>query len=124
MSTAIHVSINSIQTWIDDVIINESGIIWTEWSECDSDCNQIRLRSKYESEVRECKGVCFKPTDDIINNSLRKCSISQNRKKRDVQYEKRIMGGQSVGQESMPFVAKLGCEPSSKNKILDFSQQN
>ena len=121
---AIHVSINSIQTWIDDVIINESGIIWTEWSKCDSDCNQIRLRSKYESEVRECKGVCFKPTGDIINDSLRTCSISQNRKKRDVQNEKRIMGGQSVGQESMPYVAKLGCEPSSKNKILGFSQQN
>ena len=114
---AIHLSMNSINSWVDDVIINESGIIWTEWSKCDSDCNQIRLRSKYESEVRECKGVCFKPTGDIINDSLRTCSISQNRKKRDVQNEKRIMGGQSVGQESMPYVAKLGCEESSKIKF-------
>ena len=112
---AIHVSLNSIQTWIDDVIANESGIIWTEWSKCDTDCKQTRLRSKYESEVRECKGVCFKPIDDIINDSLRTCSLSQNRKKRDVQYQSRIMGGQSVGQGSMPYVAKLGCKPFLKD---------
>ena len=107
---AIHVSMKSIQTWIDDVITNESGIIWSEWSKCDIDCKQTRLRSKYESEVRECKGVCFKPTADIINNSLRTCSISQDRKKRDVQYEKRIMGGQTVGQGPMQYVVKVGCK--------------
>ena len=107
---AIHVSMKSIQTWIDDVIANESGIIWSEWSKCDIDCKQTRLRSKYESEVRECKGVCFKPTADIINNSLRTCSISQDRKKRDVQYEKRIMGGQTVGQGPMQYVVKVGCK--------------
>ena len=113
---AIHVSMKSIQTWIDDVITNESGIIWTEWSKCDTDCKQIRLRSKYESEMRDCKGVCFKPTVDIISDSLRTCSISQNRKKRDVQHEKRILGGQTVSQGSMPYVAKLGCKPFPKTK--------
>ena len=112
---AIHVSMNSIQTWIDDVITNESGIIWTEWSKCDTDCKQTRLRSRYESEVRECEGVCFKPTPDRINDSLRTCSLSQNRKKRDVRYQERIVGGQNVGQGSMPYIAKLGCELFSKN---------
>ena len=49
-------------------------------------------------------------TADIINNSLRTCSISQDRKKRDVQYEKRIMGGQTVGQGPMQYVVKVGCK--------------
>ena len=106
---AIHVSLNSIQTWIDDVIKNKSGIVWTEWSKCDSDCKQTRSRSKYESEVRECKGVCFKPTSNIIDDSLRTCSIIQNRDKRDVQYQNRLMGGQIVDEGSIPYVAKGGC---------------
>ena len=97
---AIHVSMNSINSWVDDVITNESGIIWTEWSKCDMDCNQTRNRSKYESEVRECKGVCFKQAADTIDESLRTCSISQDRKKRDVQSQNRIMGGQTVVQGS------------------------
>ena len=114
---AIHVSINSIHPWIDEVIINESGIIWTEWSKCDADCKQTRLRSKYESEVRECKGVCFKPASDIINDSLRTCSLFNDRKKRDVQHDTRILGGQTVSQGSMPYMAKLGFEPVSKTNI-------
>ena len=68
---AIHTSMKSIQTWVDDVINNESGIIWTEWSKCDVDCKQTRQRSKYESEIRDCKGVCFKSTVDAIDLSLR-----------------------------------------------------
>ena len=104
---AIHVSMNSINDWIDDVIGNESGIIWTEWSKCDADCKQTRQRSKYESEVRECKGVCFKTVADVIDDSLRFCSLSQNRQKRDVQAQNRILGGQKVSQGSMPYVAKL-----------------
>ena len=104
---AIHVSINSISNWIDDIITNESGIIWTEWSKCDSSCKQTRQRSKYESEVRDCKGVCFKPVVDTIDESLRLCSPALDRKKRDVQPENRILGGQSVTQGSMSYVAKL-----------------
>ena len=104
---AIHVSMNSINSWIDDVITNESGIIWTEWSKCDLDCKQVRTRSRYESEMRECKGVCFKPTADIIDESLRTCSVGQERKKRDVQPQQRIMGGQDIVQGTMPYVAKL-----------------
>ena len=68
---AIHLSLNSIQSWIDDVITNQSGIIWTEWSKCGGDCKQTRQRSKYESEIRDCKGVCFKSTTDAIDISLR-----------------------------------------------------
>ena len=109
---------NSIQIWIDDVITNESGIIWTEWSKCDTDCKQTRLRSKYESEVRECKGVCFKPTADIIDGSLRTCSIAQNRDKRELNYQKRIMGGQTGDQGSMPYVAKLGCKTFSQKSDI------
>ena len=104
---AIHVSINSISDWIDDIITNESGIIWTEWSQCDSSCKQTRQRNKYESEVRDCKGVCFKPVVDTIDESLRLCSPALDRKKRDVQPENRIMGGQSVTEGSMSYVAKL-----------------
>ena len=59
---AIHVGMNSIQTWIEDIISNQSGIIWSEWSKCDADCKQTRKRSKYESEMRDCKGVCFRST--------------------------------------------------------------
>ena len=97
---AIHVSMNSINNWIDHVITNESGVIWTEWSKCDLDCNQIRTRSRYESEVRECRGVCFKPATDTIDQSLRTCSISQDRKKRDAESQNRIMGGQIATQGS------------------------
>ena len=61
---AIHVSINSIQTWIDTVIKNQSGIIWSDWSKCDINCKQTRIRSKYESETRDCKGVCFRSVTD------------------------------------------------------------
>ena len=68
---AIHLSMNSINNWIDEVIANESGIIWSEWSKCDSECKQIRQRSKYETEIRDCKGVCFKATVDAIDLSLR-----------------------------------------------------
>ena len=102
---AIHLSMTSINSWVDDVIRNNFGIVWTEWSKCDSECNQTRQRSRYESQVRECKGVCFKPTTDIIDESLRTCSIAQGRKKRDVQ--SRIMGGQEIIQGAMPYVAKL-----------------
>ena len=116
---AIHLSINSINDWADNVILNESGIIWTEWSQCDVDCNQTRQRSKYESEIRECKGVCFKAVTDTIDNTLRTCSLIQDRKKRDVQRQKRIMGGQTVAQGSMPYVAKL---EFSENDEQDISQ--
>ena len=61
---SIHVSINSIETWIDTVIKDQSGIIWSEWSKCDANCKQIRKRSKYETETRECKGVCFRSATD------------------------------------------------------------
>ena len=104
---AIHLSMNSINSWIDDVIMNESGIIWTEWSKCDTDCKQNRKRSKYESEERECQGVCFKPAADIVDESLRTCSVVNDRKKRDVQPLKRIMGGQEVVQGTMSYVARL-----------------
>ena len=115
---AIHLSMNSIYSWVDDVIMNESGIIWTEWSKCDSDCKQTRKRSRYESEERECKGVCFKPAADIIDESIRTCSFAQDRKKRDVLYQTRIMGGQTVDQGSMQYVSKLGCKLSSENMVF------
>ena len=117
---AIHLSMNSINVWVNDVILNESGIIWTEWSQCDVDCNQSRQRSKYESEIRECKGVCFKPVADTIDETLRTCSLNQDRKKRDVQEfqpQKRIMGGQAVVQGSMPYVAKLGFTDSNGQEM-------
>ena len=104
---AIHLSMNSINDWIDEVIANESGIIWSEWSKCDSECKQTRQRSKYESEKRDCKGVCFKAASDTIDDTLRTCSITQGRKKRDVQPQKRILGGQIVAQGTMPYVVKL-----------------
>ena len=104
---AIHLSINSITDWVDDVIMNQSGIIWTEWSKCDTECKQTRQRSKYESEIRECKGVCFKAVADTIDETLRTCSIAQDRKKRDVHTQQRIMGGQTMVQGSMPYVTKL-----------------
>ena len=104
---AIHLSMNSINNWVDNVILNESGIIWTEWSQCDVDCNQTRQRSKYESEIRECKGVCFKAVTDAIDETLRMCSLTDDRQKRDIQPQRRIMGGQTVNQGSMPYVAKL-----------------
>ena len=104
---AIHLNLNSINNWIIEIIENESGIIWSEWSKCDSRCKQTRQRSKYESEIRDCKGVCFKPASDTIDDTLRTCSITQDRKKRDVEPQKRIMGGQTVTQESMPYVVKL-----------------
>ena len=82
---AIHVSMNSIQSWIDDVITNESGIIWSEWSTCDANCKQMRKRSKYESEVRDCKGVCFKNTSDNIDETLKTCKLDDHRQKRDAE---------------------------------------
>ena len=103
---AIHVSLNSISDWIDEIIKNESGIIWTEWSKCDADCKQTRKRSRYESEVRDCKGVCFKPVADAVDD-LRLCSLEENRIKRDIQHENRILGGQNISQGSISYVAKL-----------------
>ena len=41
---AIHLSVNSIYSWLDATIKNQSGIIWSEWSDCDSDCKQSRTR--------------------------------------------------------------------------------
>ena len=104
---AIHVSMKSVQTWIDDVIKNESDIIWSEWSQCDSNCKQTRKRTKYETEIRDCKGVCFKNTPDIIDENLKTCKLDVNRRKRNIDSEKRIMGGQNVASESMLYVVKL-----------------
>ena len=104
---AIHVSIKTIQTWVDDVITNESGIIWSEWSKCDNDCKQIRKRTKYESEIRDCKGVCFKNAPDYIDDTLKMCEFDESRRKRSFEAETRIMGGQDVIPGSMPYVVKL-----------------
>ena len=82
---AIHVSMNSIQTWVDDVITNESGIVWSEWSKCDAECKQTRKRSKYESEERDCKGVCFKTTTDNIDETLKMCKLDDNRRRRNAE---------------------------------------
>ena len=104
---AIHLNVNSIFTWINNTITNQSGIIWTEWSECDSDCNQSRQRSKYETEIRDCERVCFKTTSNTIDDTLRTCSLTDDRKKRDTVVQTRIIGGQSVNSNSMKYVAKL-----------------
>ena len=117
---AIHVSMKSIETWVNDVILNESGIIWTEWSKCDTNCKQTRKRSKYESEERDCKGVCFKTAPDTIDETLRTCPITEDRKKREVQIQNRIMGGQTVVQGAMPYVSKL--EFKLNDEIDDMGQ--
>ena len=118
---AIHLSVNSIETWINEVITNESGIIWSEWSECDSDCKQTRQR-KYESDIRDCKNVCFKNAPDKIDETLRICKMDQNRRRRSLKVESRIMGGQNVESASMPYVVKLEFhENYSENQ--QFSQQ-
>ena len=110
---AVHVSMNSIETWVDDVITNHSGIIWSEWSKCDADCKQTRKRTKYESEMRDCKGVCFKNVADNIDESLKMCKFDENRRKRSFEAEPRIMGGQEVISDSMPYVVKLDFTDSS-----------
>ena len=119
---AIHLSMNSIQTWINDVITNESGrIIWSEWSRCDSDCKQTRQR-KYESEMRDCKNVCFKNAPDSIDETLRICTIDHDRRKRSLKSESRIMGGQNVEPASMPYVVKLKFQENYSDN-QQFSQQ-
>ena len=117
---AIHVSMNSIQTWIDDVIKNESGVIWSEWSQCNSDCKQTRKRTKYETEIRDCEGVCFETVPDKIDETLRTCPITGDRRKRDIQIQNRIMGGQTAVQGAMPYVSKL--EFKLNDDIDDISQ--
>ena len=104
---AIHLNLNSIHGWMQIIMQNHSGVIWSEWSDCNSDCKQFRKRSKYESEVRDCERVCFKTVSDTIDESLRTCPITGDRKKRDANREKRILGGQSVTSSAMKYVAKL-----------------
>ena len=116
---AIHVSMNSIIIWIDDIIKNESGIIWSEWSQCNSDCKQTRQRTKYETEIRDCKGVCFKNSPDIIDEQLKTCKIDSNRRKRNS--EKRIMGGQNVDSESMSYVVKLNFPDTDSSGQADWT---
>ena len=110
---AVHVSMISIHSWVDDVITNESGIKWSEWSKCDADCKQTRKRTKYESEIRDCKGVCFKNVADNIDESLKMCKFDDIRQKRNFEAETRIMGGQEVISGSMPYVVKLDFTDSS-----------
>ena len=108
---AIHLNLNSIYSWMNTIMQNHSGIIWSEWSDCNSDCKQFRKRSKYESESRDCERVCFKTTSDTIDDTLRTCPITGDREKRDVtadvDREKRILGGQSVNSNAMKYVTKL-----------------
>ena len=105
---AIHLNLNSIFTWMNEISDNQTGILWTEWSDCDSDCNQTRKRTKYETEIRDCERVCFKMSSDAIDDSLRTCSLTDDdRQKRDTEFQTRIMGGQSINSSSMKYVAKL-----------------
>ena len=54
---AIHLSVNSIYPWLEQIIKNQSGVIWSEWSDCDFDCKQSRKRQGYtDSSISQSLG--------------------------------------------------------------------
>ena len=59
--------------------------------------------------MRDCERVCFKPTSDKIDLTLRTCSLTNDRRKRAddlFKGQNRIIGGQIVG-SGMEYLAKL-----------------
>ena len=54
---------------------------------------------------------------------LRSCPIIQDRKRRDVQLEKRIIGGQSVVQGAMPYVSQLEFRQNDSENTAEGNNQ-
>ena len=82
---------------------------WSYWSKCDGNCKQTRIRNANDpaqaTENRDCPQLCFFDVDNEIDDSLKTCSIHNNRSKRD--QNSRLLGGSSAYQGSLPYVVRL-----------------
>ena len=82
---------------------------WSYWSKCDGNCKQTRKRyandPNEKTENRDCPQLCFFDVENEIDDSLKICSINNNRSKRD--QNSRLLGGTSAYQGSYRYVVRL-----------------
>ena len=83
--------------------------IWSEWSECDGQCEQFRIRneggSRQEIQPRDCRtmGLCFFDVKNEIDNELENVSIKGDSKF----WHSRILNGFQAHGGSLPYIVRL-----------------